>query len=160
MKNVDLFGRFLDLISELEKENVDYVLIGGFAVILHGMPRFTQDVDLFIKAEEENIEKLQKVLFSLFNDKNVFKITFEELQNYAVIRFGSEDGFLLDIITAIGDTFNFNDLEYEIIDVEGRKIKIATVETLYKLKEKTLRAIDQNDLLFLKAIINKKKNDN
>jgi len=41
--------------------------------------------------------------------------------------------------------------------IEGHTIRIGTVDTLYRLKEKTLRAIDQNDLIFLQML--KKKND-
>ncbi len=59
MKTDDLFNRFLEVIDALEKEKVDYVLIGGFAVVLYGMPRFTQDIDLFIKSEKENVIRLQ-----------------------------------------------------------------------------------------------------
>ena len=57
------------------------------------MPRFTQDLDLFVRAQEENIVKLQLALFSVFQDKSVFEITNSELQNYPVIRFGSDEGF-------------------------------------------------------------------
>jgi len=46
---------------------------------------------------------------------------------------------------------------FEEITIDGHKIKIATVETLYKLKEKSVRAIDKSDLLFLKQLIKNKK---
>ncbi len=159
METEDLFQKFLKIIDALEKEEVDYVLIGGFAVVLYGLPRFTQDLDLFIKSKEENITKLQKALYSVFNDKSIFEITFSELQNYPVIRYGSMEGFYIDILTKIGTAFSFEDLKIEETIIEGHKIKIASIETLYKLKEKTYRAIDQSDLIFLKELINKRKNN-
>jgi predicted nucleotidyltransferase len=157
MQTDDLFDKFLKIIDALEKEKVDYILIGGFAMVLYGMPRATQDIDIFIKCREENIERLQRALYSVFNNKNVFEITFSELQNYPVIRYGAEEGYYVDILANIGTAFSFEDLMFEELNVEGHKIKIASVESLYKLKENTLRAIDKSDLLFLKQIMKNKK---
>jgi len=157
MQTDDLFNRFLEIIDALEKEKVDYVLIGGFAMVLYGMPRATQDIDIFIKNQKENIDRLQKALFAVFNTKNIFEITYSEFQNYPVIRFGADEGYYVDILTSIGTTFSFDDLIIDELIVEDHKIKIASVETLYKLKEKTLRAIDKSDLIFLKQILEDKK---
>lgn len=157
MQTDDLFDKFLKIIDALEKEKVDYILIGGFAMVLYGMPRATQDIDIFIRCREENIERLQRALYSVFTNKNVFEITFSELQNYPVIRYGAEEGYYVDILANIGTAFSFEDLMFEELNVEGHKIKIASVESLYKLKENTLRAIDKSDLLFLKQIMKNKK---
>lgn len=135
MQTDDLFNRFLEIIDALEKEKVDYVLIGGFAMVLYGMPRATQDIDIFIKNQKENIDRLQKALFAVFNTKNIFEITYSEFQNYPVIRYGADEGYYVDILTNIGSTFSFEDLIIEELTVEDHKIKIASVETLYKLKE-------------------------
>jgi predicted nucleotidyltransferase len=153
---LSLFNKFLQVIEALEKEEVDYVLIGGFAIVLHGFPRFTQDLDLFIKSQENNVINLQKALYSVFEDETIYEITFTELEKYPVIRFGSQEGFYIDILSKIGTEFSFEDMNYEEIIIEGRKVKIATPETLYKLKEKTYRAVDQNDLLFLQELIDKR----
>ncbi len=157
MQENDLFKRFLEVIDSLEEEKVDYVLIGGFAVILYGLPRATQDIDIFISQKKENIEKLQKALYKVFNNKNVYEITFDELQEYSVIRYGSDEGFAVDILSSIGTEFSYEDLQFKKIDVEGHQIKIATVETLFKLKENTLRAIDKSDLIFLKHLLENRK---
>ncbi len=157
MQTDDLFKRFLDVIDALEKENVDYILIGGFAMVLYGMPRATNDMGIFIKNKKESIERLQKSLFTLFNDKSVFQINHTELKDYSVIRYGAEEGFYIDVLSKLGTAFSFEDLKYEMINVDGHQIKIASVETLYKLKEKTLRAIDKTDLIFLKQILDGKK---
>ena len=157
MKTDDLFNRFVAVLDALEKEKVDYIVIGGFAIVLHGMPRFTQDIDLFVRSGDENILKLQKALYSVFGDNSSFEITNSELQNYPVIRYGSDEGFSIDIVSKIGDAFAFEDLQSEEVNIERHTVRIATVETLYRLKEKTYRAVDQNDLLFLKELMNKRK---
>lgn len=52
---------FLDFLSLLKKYNVDYLLVGGYAVILHGYTRSTGDLDLWTKKSSENYYKLKKV---------------------------------------------------------------------------------------------------
>ena len=155
----NIFEKFWEVIDALEKEGVDYILIGGFAMVLYGMPRATQDLDIFIKNREENVEKLRTVLFQLFGDKSAFKITQSELNEYSVMRYGTDSGFYIDILSKLGDSFSFEDLKYEETVIDGHTVKIATIETLYKLKEKTLRAIDKTDLFFLEQILKNKKND-
>ena len=48
----------------------------------------------------------------------------EELERYPVIRYGSPDGFFIDFIVKIGTAFTYDDLNYEIIEVEGRRIRV------------------------------------
>jgi predicted nucleotidyltransferase len=148
------------VLDALRKENVDYVLIGGFAIVLHGSTRFTEDLDIFVRTSDDNIDKLRKALYSVFQDENVKEITGSEIRDYAVIRYGATEDFYIDIIGKLGDAFSFEDISYKEIDIEGTKIKLATLETLYKLKEKTFRAIDQNDLLFLSEKIRNKNKGN
>jgi predicted nucleotidyltransferase len=149
----DLFSTFLELMNGLNKNNVEYILIGGMAINLHGFARNTEDIDLFINSTDKNIEALRKVLFQLFNDKEINEITQEELDKYAVIRFGTSTGFCIDIITKLGDAFSYKDLSSQEIEIDSIKIKVADVQTLYKLKEKTYSEIDQLDLKFLKTKI-------
>jgi len=147
----NIFNKFLELMESFNKNNVEYVLIGGIAINLHGFARNTQDIDLFINPSEPNITKLKSSLLDIFNDKEINEITLKEFEKYPVIRFGTDHGFFIDIITEIGEKFKFTDLQYEIKEVNGIKIKLANLKTLYKLKEKTYREIDQLDLKFLKS---------
>ena len=100
--------------ASFEKYEVEYVLIGGLAINLHGFARNTEDIDLFINATENNIERVQKSLMEVFNDNEIFEITLDELNKYAVIRYGSNEGFYIDLISKIGTEFKFEDLGFEI----------------------------------------------
>ncbi len=150
MKNQ--FDRFIDILRALEKFKVDYVLVGGFAVILYGFNRPTEDIDLFIKRIPENVEKLRKALRSVFDDDAIEEIVFDDLENYAVIRYGAPDDFHIDIISRIGEAFSFEDIEYEELELEGTRIKIAKPDILYRMKKNTMREKDKVDLLFLKKL--------
>jgi len=151
------FQNFMAVIEALNRYQVDYVLVGGVAVILHGLERLTRDIDIFIKPDRENVDKLRRALHSIFDDQSIDEITTEELQKYAVIRYGTPEGFYIDIMTKLGELFSFQDLEYEIIEYKGIKIRLATPGILYKMKKDTVRFQDKIDALFLQEIIGKQK---
>ena len=148
---------FLKVFKEFEKENVEYTLVGGYAVVLLGYTRFTEDIDILIADSEQNIEKLKKALNNIYDDESLQEITLNELTQYPVIRYFTPDGFNIDIIISLGTAFNYNNIESELIDQNGQIIKIATAEALYTMKKDTLRPSDQMDVLYLKEIISKKR---
>ncbi|MCK4311283.1 MAG: hypothetical protein KAW88_00935 [Candidatus Cloacimonetes bacterium] len=152
------FKEFIKVFKAFDEHKVEYILIGGVALILHGIERLTRHIDIFVRMVPTNIKKLRKALYCVYEDLSIKEITLEELQNYPVIRYGTPDGFYIDIITHIGKVFGFEDLEFKIIEFHGIKIKIATPETLYKLKKDTVRSKDKGDAIFLKELIKEKGN--
>ncbi|MBN1471575.1 MAG: hypothetical protein JW925_07330, partial [Syntrophaceae bacterium] len=54
---------FKEFIDFLNANNVCYLLVGGWAVGLHGYPRATKDIDFLIAIDKNNLEKLKKALF-------------------------------------------------------------------------------------------------
>jgi predicted nucleotidyltransferase len=156
----DQFKKFLSVLETLDKEGVEYILIGGVAVILHGIERLTGDIDIFVKMEDENIARLRNALHSISEDQSIDEITLEALQEYAVIRFGAADEFYIDIMARLGEVAVYEDLEFEILLHQGIKIRIATPETLYKLKKDTLRQKDKFDAAYLKYLIDIRHSEN
>ena len=51
-----MYQDYKDLLSAFHAHGVKYLVVGGFAVIYHSQPRFTNDIDLFIKADPENAQ--------------------------------------------------------------------------------------------------------
>jgi hypothetical protein len=149
----DQYNEFLNILQAMENEKVNYVLVGGFAIILHGMHRHTMDIDVFVKNEQENIRKLRKALNSLFHDPDIEEITYQELKEYPVIRYGTPTGTIIDIMTNQGEVIAYDDLEFETVEVDGQTIKIATPETLLKMKSNTVRPHDKLDSIFCKQLI-------
>jgi len=49
-----MYQDYKDLLSAFHAHGVKYLVVGGFAVIYHAQPRFTKDLDLFIRADPEN----------------------------------------------------------------------------------------------------------
>jgi hypothetical protein len=48
---------FQDFIRTLNEQQVNYILVGGFAVILHGHARVTGDMDIWVERTESNYSK-------------------------------------------------------------------------------------------------------
>ncbi len=59
---MDLPSDLIDLLSAFADEQVDYLLVGGQAVALHGVPRFTKDADLWLRDTVENLERAKRAL--------------------------------------------------------------------------------------------------
>lgn len=155
----DQFEQFISVLDALDKHKVEYILVGGVAVILHGIERLTRDIDIFVKMEQSNIERLRNALHSIFDDESIDEITLEELQEYSVIRFGVSDDFCIDIMARIGEVAVYEDLEFETICHEGFNVRIATPETLYDLKKDTIRHKDKFDAAYLLDLIKRKQRD-
>jgi hypothetical protein len=152
---MNFLNNFNAIIKALNQFEVDYILIGGYAVILHGLPRTTQDMDLIIKMSGKNVKNLQTALRSVYNDSEINEINFEELKKYAVIRYGTPDNFNIDIMAGIGEIANYDNIEFEIKEIDDLKIKLATAGALFKLKKNSMRPQDQSDAVFLSEILKK-----
>jgi len=51
-----MYQDYKDLLSAFHVHGVRYLIVGGYAVIYHAQPRFTKDIDLFIKADLANAQ--------------------------------------------------------------------------------------------------------
>ena len=143
---------FYRILEAFQKENVDFIIIGGIAVILHGMPRASEDLDIIIKMETGNISRIRAALRKLFNDDDIKEITFEELHDYSVLRYVSPNDDMIDIISNLGEAFNYENVKYKIMEIEGNRFKVASIKSLIDMKSGTLREKDNLDLLYLNEL--------
>jgi hypothetical protein len=141
------FDRLLQLFRALNHHEVEYVLVGGVAINLHGLVRGTDDVDLFIRPDVENVARVRAALRSVWNDPEIDGIHTDDLTGeYATVRYGPpEDDLIVDLIPRLGTAFRYEDLEVEIQTVEGVPVRVATPRTLYRMKRDTLRPDDRRD---------------
>lgn len=77
--------QFLELCRLLNEHDVHYLLCGGYACILHGNLRTTQDVDLLIEETSENYQRILKDL-SQFGDKSAAELTEADLVENLVVK--------------------------------------------------------------------------
>lgn len=83
------------LCKYLNNEEAEYMIIGGFAMILHGYIRGTMDIDLLVNSAPSNIDKIKKALSNL-PDNAASKIDNTDVKSYKVVRIGDE--FVIDLI--------------------------------------------------------------
>ena len=57
-----MLNRLKDVFKSLQKHDVKYVVIGGIASVLHGVPRATFDLDILIEALPDNAQRLLNAL--------------------------------------------------------------------------------------------------
>ena len=66
---MDVQQDFQDLLELLNKFSVKYMIIGGYALAYHGAPRYTGDIDIFVKPDSENAEKIINTLDEFVKNK-------------------------------------------------------------------------------------------
>jgi len=99
-----------------------------------------------VRPGRENVERLKTALRAVWNDPEIDEIRAEDFELYTTLRYGSPAGdFVLDILTQLSTAFRYEDLEAERLLVEGVSIRIATPATLVRMKQRTVRPIDQAD---------------
>lgn len=135
------------VLAALERERVQYVVFGAVALALHGLPRATEDLDLFIAPERENIERLKTALRSVFDDPHIDEITADDLLGeYPAVQYGPPDGpFHIDLLTRLGERFEFANLESERVDFGGVSVSVVTPAMLHRMKVATVRPKDHVD---------------
>ena len=126
------FDEFLKVLAQFADEGLDYVLVGGVALNLHGITRATEDIDFFVKLQPENVAKLRRALKALYNDASIDEITVEGLSGeYPTIRYIPPAGALyFDILTRLGTFASYDDLKAEEIEVDGVKIRRHTRDVI------------------------------
>jgi predicted nucleotidyltransferase len=144
----------LKVLASLEKEGVEYVLVGGAALTVHGLVRATEDLDLFVRPTAENVERLRKALQLVYQDPDIDEISTEDLLgDYPAVRYYPPRGELfLDILTRLGEFATFESLEAEEVEWNGVKVKVASPKTLYWMKKDTVRDIDRLDAERLREV--------
>lgn len=89
---------FEEFIALLNEHDVQYVIVGAFAISFHARPRFTGDIDFFINNSSTNIRSLLEVLKNFgFESLNLSK---EDFRSDSIIQLGNEPN-RIDLLTSI-----------------------------------------------------------
>jgi len=140
---------FKEFIQLLNDNLVRYLVVGGYAVALHGYPRYTKDLDIWIERSHENatrmVQALQQFGFSsLHLHENDFMVEDQIIQlGYAPHR--------IDIITSLEGVKFIECYKKRLpIDVDGVIVNFIDLDHLRKNKKATGRYQDLADLEKLK----------
>ena len=135
------------ILAALARHGVEYVLVGSMAMAAQGLVRATRDMDIFVSADEANVERLKAALREVFDDPAIDEITSEDLAgDYPALQYAPpQHDYWIDILARLGEAFHYSDLESEVVEVDGVRVIVATPRMLYRMKKDTVRPQDRLD---------------
>lgn len=154
-----------DIFIALKKEGIDYVVVGGLAVVLHGVVRLTADLDLIVALKKENIQKFTQVMKKLgyqskapvnaldLGDSEKRQIWIHE-KNMKVFSFYHQKNHhkLVDVFVTEPIPFKSINKNKKMIKAGRIEIPICSMEHLIKLKKIAGRPQDLADIEALKKL--------
>jgi len=139
---------YKEMLQLLLEEQVDFILVGAYALGAHGYPRATGDIDIWVKADEANSKKIYQTLAR-------FGVPLDQLNenDFAVEGIIFQIGVAprrIDIITQIdGVTYDEADEDKIVVEVEELKLTVLSLYKLIKNKMSTGREKDELDAKYL-----------
>lgn len=136
------------MLQFLLEEKVDFILVGAYALAAHGYPRATGDIDIWVKADENNSLKVYQALRKF--GAPVQQIKTDDFAIEGVIFQIGVAPRRIDIITQVtGVTYEEADKDKIIVEIEGLRIPIISLNNLIKNKNATGREKDRLDAQLL-----------
>ena len=136
---------FKDFLQLLNENDVEYLLVGGYAVALHGYVRYTADMDIWVLTTPENAQKVVNALstFGLPDAGQLIEIFQKEKR---VVGMGLPP-YKIEVVTSIdGVSFETCYQQRLTIDIEGVSVNYLSLKDLRKNKAASGRFKDLNDL--------------
>ena len=143
---------FKEFVELLNNHKVEYLIVGGYAVGVHGHPRYTGDLDVWINATAENAKKMIEVLNDFgFSSFGLTEVDFIKLGN--VIQMGYPP-FRIDILTKI-DGVEFMDCYANRMIIQHNQVSMnfIGINELKENKRASGRPKDLDDLINLSSQI-------
>ena len=136
---------FREFIRLLNENKVEYLLVGGYAVILHGYPRYTGDIDFWINPTYENGEKVLSVL-DAFGFGSLTLVAADFMKEDQIIQLGYPP-LRIDLLTSIaGFSFQTSYPSSVIFEIDGLAIRTISKNHLKENKRASGRHKDLDDL--------------
>ena len=129
---------FEKLLADLSEAGVDSLLVGGLAVALCGCVRATEDVDILVRVDDDNLQRLLDVRAD-FGEGAASALCVDD---FPLDIFPLMSGHRYEDLTSMTETQKVNDHSVDHLNVDG----------LIPLKEESLRPKDQMDVQALRRI--------
>ena len=154
-----------ELLNVLYRKKIKYLIVGGLAVNLHGVPRVTQDIDIIISMDENNISILLESLKALgyiprlpvdpkgLLNPFIVRDWIEKRNLKAFTFYNKKDNFKeIDIVLSYPITFDQAYDKKIVKEVEQIKIYLISLDDLITMKNSAGRKQDLSDVILLKKL--------
>ena len=140
---------FKELLKLFNQHKVKYLLIGGYAVSIHGFVRATNDIDLAVSNDPENAGRIVAALVEFgFDAESISEELFTKGKQ--VVRMGVEP-IKIEILNYLeGPGFANAHKRRKTVDIEDIKVDVISLEDLYTNKAAVGRQQDMADIEKLK----------
>jgi hypothetical protein len=154
--------RPITLIGGLARAAVDFVVVGGVAVVVQASPRFTRDLDICYATDAANLDRLGTLLLSLdaklrgVEEDVPFAPDARTLRHTQTLTLSTRDGDL-DLLVDPPGSPGYAALRRraDVIDLDGESVRIASLEDLIAMKRAAGRPQDRLDLDSLEVARNR-----
>lgn len=141
---------FRDVLSELFAAQAEFLVVGAFAMSGHQFPRATGDLDIFIRPDPHNAQRVWNALASFGAALDDYGITVEDLSRPGLVFWMGKEPNRIDVMTAIdGVTFEEAWETRVYREVGGVMLPILSLEKLLKNKKSTGRPRDGFDAAWI-----------
>ncbi|MBL4652272.1 MAG: nucleotidyl transferase AbiEii/AbiGii toxin family protein [Flavobacteriales bacterium] len=157
---------YLELFQRLEEQQIKYLICGGLAMNLHGIPRMTADIDLLIEFSSKNLSALSDVLAGIGYQKSI-PIELESLKDFEyreklylekdLIAFSffnpSNNTMAIDLLVKTPKPFAEYWENKIVRKAENHQLYLISVDDLLEMKTFANRAQDRSDVKSLLKLI-------
>lgn len=142
---MDLSQDFKEFIALLNKNRVRYLVIGGYAVTVHGYPRYTKDLDVWVEASSENATRVVQVLQDFgFGSLDLKQSDFTKSDH--IVQLGYPPNRIDILTTPVGVDFPTCYANRKRIRLSGILVNFIDLENLKRNKQAAGRTQDKLDL--------------
>ncbi len=148
-----MLNRLQPVFASLQKHDVRYVVIGGIAAVLYGVPRATFDLDILIEASEENAQRL----LLAFQEAVLGTATLIDPQGLLANEITVfKDVVRIDVQTSTpGLTFAQAWQYKRVVEFHGQPLFLVGLPDLIAAKQAAGRKVDLEDVALLKDFLPK-----
>ncbi len=149
---------FLEILEILVGNQVDFIVCGGIAAILHGAPIMTADLDAVYETSDANCSRLMRAIETL--EASYFDLAgrhiVPDLAKLGSLRMHllNTNRGRLDLLREIGESLDYAALvdRSTTIELEGNRVRVLDLEAIIESKEAAGRPKDMASLPFLRAL--------
>lgn len=153
---------YQSLLREFHEKGLRYLIVGGVAVNLHGYPRFTNDIDILLALDRENLKKMSDIMEKMGYQRRL-PVDIQELGDeqkvqtlmndtgmtaYSFIH-AKEPQFNVDVL--VGESVEFDRFTAHVMRAEvwGLEVPVVSIDDLIEMKRNSKREKDVQDVVAL-----------